>query len=306
MTRVFVYEYTCATFPAFAAPALAVEGEAMHSAILNDFQLLPGVDAFTIGRLADEECAFRNAVRASDWALVIAPEFHDILLTRAHWVLEECGRLLGPTPNAIALCGDKLALGQWWEQRGVLTPPAVEVETPIKSAGSWVTKPRFGAGSLDMGCECSELGPMIRQPRVTGWPVSQAFLIGSNRIVALAPAAQKLSSDGSFKYLGGRVPLGLPWAERAEELARRAINGIPGLFGYVGVDMVLGDDGRDWAIEINPRLTTSYVGLRALSEVNLAGVMLDLAEGRDPPSLSWRDQVVDFTPSGGITISVPS
>ena len=52
---------------------------------------------------------------------------------------------------------------------------------------------------------------------------------------------------------------------------------MPGLSGYVGVDVVLGNDGRDWAIEINPRLTTSYVGLRALAGFNLAEAMLAVA-----------------------------
>ena len=40
------------------------------------------------------------------------------------------------------------------------------------------------------------------------------------------------------------------------------------------------DGSRDYAIEINPRLTTSYVGLRALAEFNIAEAMLRAATGK--------------------------
>ena len=48
-------------------------------------------------------------------------------------------------------------------------------------------------------------------------------------------------------------------AARAGEWPPRCIP-VPGLKGYVGIDMVLSDD-ECYVIEINPRLTTSYLGL---------------------------------------------
>src|SRR5262249_27211100 len=108
----------------------------------------------------------------------------------------------------------------------------------------------------------------IVQPFVPGVAASVAFLFGPGRCLALPPAAQRLSEDDCFRYLGGSVPLPPPLAERARRLAWTAVETLPDLRGYVGVDVVLGDatDGSaDWIIEINPRLTTSYVGLRALA-----------------------------------------
>jgi predicted ATP-grasp superfamily ATP-dependent carboligase len=46
-----------------------------------------------------------------------------------------------------------------------------------------------------------------------------------------------------------------------------------GLKGYVGVDLVLSKNGPI-VIEINPRLTVSYVGLRRVSNLNLARAMI--------------------------------
>jgi len=80
------------------------------------------------------------------------------------------------------------------------------------------------------------------------------------------------------------------------KLARRAVECVPGLLGYVGVDLVLGaaeDGSRDFAIEINPRLTTSYLGLRQLAKSNLAEAMLSVAAGTTP-DLKWRQEPVEF------------
>ena len=54
----------------------------------------------------------------------------------------------------------------------------------------------------------------------------------------------------------------------------------------MGVDLVLGRDptgAEDFVIEVNPRLTTSYVGLRAAAKTNLAEAMLRVAEGDTTP-----------------------
>ena len=81
---------------------------------------------------------------------------------------------------------------------------------------------------------------------------------------------------------------------------------MPGLLGYVGVDVVLGNDGRDWAIEINPRLTTSYVGLRALARFNLAQTMLAVVREQPLPEMTWHDHRIEFTPDGQLSAAAPT
>ena len=58
------------------------------------------------------------------------------------------------------------------------------------------------------------------------------------------------------------------------------------------------DGSRDFAIEVNPRLTTSYVGLRALAEFNLADAMLKVAAGEDVEPFRWKPGRVRFAPDG--------
>jgi predicted ATP-grasp superfamily ATP-dependent carboligase len=111
-----------------------------------------------------------------------------------------------------------------------------------------------------------------------------------------------LSNDGDFCYLGGATPIPPHLDARARRIALQALDAFPELTGYVGVDLVLGKDaaGReDVVIEINPRLTTSYVGLRRITDVNLAGVMMAIAEGKHA-EVCVTSQTVAFHADGRI------
>lgn len=55
----------------------------------------------------------------------------------------------------------------------------------------------------------------------------------------------------------------------------------------------------DFVIEINPRLTTSYVGLRAACQGNLAEAMLRIAAG-EAAELSFRDDPLQFDADGTV------
>jgi tyramine---L-glutamate ligase len=339
MLRVFAYEYTCAhAAPTDEIPSsLQVEGWTMLSAILDDFCQLPDVEAYTLlnnnhRRRAvnrrytavfadDEERAFRQFARNADFSLVIAPEFDDILLTRCRWVeAEGCG-LLGPLPEAVQMTGDKYTCAEFLRNHGVPTPQChllADGRYPDGLKFPVVLKPRHGAGShatfvmsSEQDFENSFAGDRaaaktrdsILQPYVRGQPVSAAFIVGRNQRISLLAGAQVLSSCGRLRYLGGVLPLFPPLADRTVRLAERAVASIPGLFGYVGVDLVLGDaaDGsEDWVIEINPRLTTSYIGLRAMARTNLAGIMLGAATGADFLPPEWRPGSVRFYSDGRV------
>jgi predicted ATP-grasp superfamily ATP-dependent carboligase len=325
--RVFLYEYTCAT--PVELPSLRIEGLAMLRAVVEDFASLPGMVIETlfdaslpdpgwpgvhIHRCADggEPAAFRALAGSADFTLVIAPEFDELLESRSRWVLEAGGRLLGSMPDAIRLTADKLALAEYWRRRGVATPPCVPCSPESVLTFPAVCKPRFGAGSQATFCakDANELrgcvaaarkegwqGELIAQPFVPGIAASVALLLGAGGCVPLLPVTQDLSADGRFRYRGGRIPLEASLIPRATRLARQAVAGIDGLIGYFGVDLVLGevpDGSADFAIEINPRLTTSYVGLRQLCRQNLAKLMLAAACGDQIAEPTWNEGSVQF------------
>jgi predicted ATP-grasp superfamily ATP-dependent carboligase len=338
--RVFIYEYTCAIATAASAESLRAEGWAMLSAVLEDFGRLPGTEIVTLLREpnlpvpdridvrrsgAAEETLFRELAGAADYSLVIAPEFDDLLATRCRWVEESGGRLLGPSSAPVTATTDKFTLARLLGEHGVRTTPCVLLaDDAVPFPFPMVCKPRQGAGSqatfllsnADDLASCvsraaaeGQAGDAVLQPFVPGQPASVAFLIGPARCLTLLPATQIISQDGRFRYQGGEAPLPPGLARRAVELGRRAVAPVPGLRGYVGVDLVLGEAGdgsQDQVLEINPRLTTSYVGLRALALQNLAEMMCRVVAGEEVEEVSWRPGTVRFQACGRVTLRSPA
>jgi predicted ATP-grasp superfamily ATP-dependent carboligase len=322
--RVFVYEYLVALGigrdPADPFHPMYREGRAMRDAVAADFARLPGVEVVRLDSAAEEDNEELIGLHAGrcDWTVLIAPELGGEL-ERCCWsVWKSGGRLLGPGPEAVRLTSDKLALAEHWRTHGVPTPATTDREPTPCEHFPVVWKPRDGAGStatfllrdaLDVARAKAHLaadghsGPMILQEFVPGRAASVAFLCGPHGNVPLPPAFQVLSDDGRFKYLGGELPVPEDASGRVVAVAARALTCVPDLLGYVGVDVVLGDaaDGsRDVAVEINPRLTTSYVGLRAHAGFNLAGAMLAVASGDPFPPPVWRPGRVRWFPDGKV------
>lgn len=298
----------------------------MLTAIVADFQRLSDVETVTlldktlpndVGHVChrspteNEWSRFREIAGQCDYTLVIAPEFDELLEIRSQAVLDARGQLLGSLPEAIRLTADKLATADFWQQRGVRHPRTAVVESVTFAAfpGPWVMKPRFGAGSQatflirNRGDELNAWSPafhecpdeeFIVQPYVRGQAASVALLMSATQTIPLLPARQHLSRDGRFRYQGGSLPLPETLAERAIQLALTAVAGINGLQGYVGVDLTLGVTGEDYAIEINPRLTTSYLGLRQLCQQNLAELMLRMAQGETINPPTWSADALRF------------
>jgi predicted ATP-grasp superfamily ATP-dependent carboligase len=267
----------------------------------------------------EEQASFRRTCRSCDWTLVIAPETGGILLDRCRVVEQVGGRLLGPSSAAVRLTGDKWETARHLSNHGIPTPRCDLWRQGVELAMAFplVCKPRRGAGSqatflvrdrmdlarcVDEAANEGFTGEFVVEPFVAGRAVSVAFLIGPNNRVALPAVEQRLSNDGRFRYLGGRLPLEPDVDDRARRLAGRALASVPELLGYVGVDLVLGAIAAgDTVIEINPRVTTSYVGLRALAEDNLAAALLSIASGSAAPALAWRRGPVSFTANGELS-----
>lgn len=264
-----------------------------------------------------EMAALRVLSSKADWTLVIAPEFDGHLLTRTLRIEESGGRLLGSSSQIVRLASDKRRMADHLARSGLPTPTSRIVEPGARLPNDFpypaVLKPLDGAGAVETflisGPEAPI--PVSTKPRrleryCEGEPTSVAVLCGPGGPIALPPCRQHielspadagLSVDcriQAMRYTGGSTPLPPPLAQRAEKLALRAIDTLENPLGYLGVDLVLGQDpggSADVVIEINPRLTTSYVGLRQATPGNLAEAMLAVAQDRTTssrPPAKWR------------------
>lgn len=277
-----------------------------------------------VGSAADEMSLFRELIRDSDAVWVIAPETNGELFKRALQVRlvndtepprASPRRFLGASDQAIWLTSDKLPLAAWLQERGIPTPETLPFNPADRQAVRWpeptIIKRRDGAGSQDMflvrdGFELwnarHELGRLnepetfIQQPFIAGMALSVALLIAEDgTVLEVFPVAeQHLSDDDRFKYQGGRIPADISpeGALAVQQLAERACRAVPGLTGYVGCDLVLPDASplEPLLIEINPRLTSSYLGYRQLTDDNIPGRLLDA----NTQPLRWKSEPVTF------------
>jgi predicted ATP-grasp superfamily ATP-dependent carboligase len=92
----------------------------------------------------------------------------------------------------------------------------------------------------------------------------------------LACNRQKVGLEhGAFRFDGVSVNAMADRGGRYAALAREIARALPGLWGYCGVDFIETDTGPI-VIEVNPRLTTSYAGLRRAIGINPAQLVLEL------------------------------
>lgn len=107
--------------------------------------------------------------------------------------------------------------------------------------------------------------------------------------------------ENEWSYQGGCGPVANEIQRRAEILAERVIETLPGkLSGFVGIDWIAADDpSLDCVIEVNPRLTTSYIGIRQAIHENLTRRLLQCPDGRsgslDRPAVSVPAESIHWT-----------
>ncbi|MFK7768841.1 MAG: ATP-grasp domain-containing protein [Mariniblastus sp.] len=101
---------------------------------------------------------------------------------------------------------------------------------------------------------------------VSGTPVSVSLLCGASDSQILAPTIQVFDAQPFGEYVKAETDVPADISLRAIQLATKVVNALPKTRGYIGLDMVISDQSseEDVLIEINPRMTMSYLQLREL------------------------------------------
>jgi predicted ATP-grasp superfamily ATP-dependent carboligase len=275
------------------------------------------------GGREQEHAMFYELCENADAVLAIAPEFNGVLAERCRWAATGRARWLGCSLSAVQRCTDKLRLAEHLARRqipciGARSADLSAADPPPEQRFPLVVKPRDGAGSLntyllrnrqqwsrrrdEIAAAMAAAGQQaIVQDFVNGTAVSTAAILppGGGEPLVLPAGRQRLANDGRFTYLGGQIPAAVAGLdERAATLIRRCCAALPGLSGFVGFDLIWQAPTRQLTlVEINPRLTTSYIGYRAQTADNLAGWLLERAPPRPP---RWRADRVEFDPDGKV------
>jgi len=283
---------------------------------------MKGVDEIVVTTPEQEHAAFRHHCSTADAILLIAPELDDELsrrIAKAHYYAKPNTKFWNAPLKFCRLASDKFATWQCLVKRGMPTVPTdLLTEWRGETKGPVVIKPRFGAGSqetffcksrteIDAASDHFAATPVERQavvqPYVAGRSLSCLVFVNTPHQLDISiltycpPAEQRLSEDGRFQYLGGRMPAMKVDPERVHRLMSQALDALSAetrsrVEGPIGFDFIeSAETGELLIVDVNPRFTTSYLGCRRLAAGNLLAPMT----GFESSELSWREGPLTFT-----------
>lgn len=289
--KVFLFEY--ATHIGNVPDSIAVEGLGMFSTLFREFSQLSNVHT-----LPNELCGasseewmkqFVQVAKECEYGVAIAPESNSILL-ESTTLLDGEVKNLGSSPAGVHTASDKwlsyLKLNKKvsmpFTSDGPLDKPYL-IKPRSSCGGEGIQKIENSSQKLPEGC--------IAQEYVQGEDISVSLLVGDE--VRVLSVNKQLVDD--FKCYGVTVPIKV--SEDVLEEAVKAVESIKGLFGYVGIDMVLGD--APYVVEVNPRLTSPAILFRDVYGVNIADILLKNYECRNIPQLASRNHLTLKKVKGG-------
>ena len=304
-------------------PSIWSEGQAMLNGFLDDFKD-KNVD-YLISSNQSISCNNPcNPVKLEgelmDWldknisnydsCLVIAPEEDFILYNIINFIEKKGIKIIGSSSDAVMTCSDKFLMYESLKDK----VPIIRTEKVFfKDVNSYkpfndkrILKPADGVSCsgvhiVSSNDEMKKAASLIEtnipyfviQNFIEGTSASVSLISNGKEAVPLSLNLQDINfSDSGINYNGGQVPLNHKLADEAKKVAKKAVESIDGLKGYVGVDMILGD--KVHLVEINSRITTPYVALRNLLNFNLGDAILDAMYGGKLPSKVNLNGTISF------------
>ena len=304
--RLFVYEHITGggRLDAPLPEGLLAEALLMLRALVADLRECSGIEAIGLrdhrvdpGALPDDwaavcsrqhwQASVDDMIRSSDATWPTAPETGGVLEEIARRVMRAGKLLIGSRPDAVHIAASKFATARALERAGVAAVPTFRPDDRPAPAGQrWIVKPDDGCGCEDVRLfeglraavrwlqSCGDAHRYVLQPYLQGEPLSLSALARDGRAVLLSVNRQDIAlHDGGLRYCGCMVNSLPDTGGRFLHLAQSVVDAIPGLDGYFGVDLVMTSDGPS-VVDVNPRLTTSYAGLRAGLGINAARMAL--------------------------------
>ena len=222
---------------------------------------------------------WKTQIQAADAVWLIAPEtdgiLHKLTQTAERVKLDglEGPLLLGCGLASVKVCSNKMATYLALEAAGIASIPTHHFENWPKSHWIWLAKPNDGAGCSDTACfnNPDDLEDWIEDNHKQLTHVIQAFQPGDAASISCVMRhgkAHLLSCNSQHieiynhlvSYTGGVINGMRDYWPQFEFIANKIAQALPDLAGYVGIDVIV-DDDEVIVVEINPRLTTSYIGL---------------------------------------------
>ncbi|MEI6066647.1 MAG: ATP-grasp domain-containing protein [Methylococcaceae bacterium] len=273
---------------------------------------LINTDGFYTAIINPEHNSHEEFVRLAlqcDAVWPIAPEFDGILQVLCQTV-EWLGKPLLTSPaSAVAVTGNKFNTYRHLKQHHIITVPtrlfaaeswasqgdAQQLEEELAGLSltgkveEWLVKPVDGAGCTDSYILTtpdhfeqmrSRQGDYVIQPHIQGKKSSLSCLFKDGRGWLLCANFQHFDIINQQYQLSKIIVNDDTDVSGYEHLVDAIAHALPDLWGYVGIDLIATPE-QLFVLEINPRLTTSFVGINAALGINVAENILQLLKG-DP------------------------
>lgn len=281
------------------------------------------------GKTLDNKCRAINVddnffwwldknIKNYDACLLLAPE-EDLILYKLTQKLEKNKiKIIGSTSEAVLTCSDKFQTYQHLKDKFPVVKSEKVYFTDLKNykqimgkKSKMIVKPADGvscSGVKVVQSYSDFIKASAQLKRVTNFPyfllqdfaegtsASVSLLSNGSNAVPLSLNRQNIELKSSeLKYNGGKIPFKNVMSDKSKEIAKTVIESIDGLKGYVGVDLIIDDVNEDVSIlEINPRLTTSYVALRKLLNFNLGEAIIEAVQGKLPNEITLNGSLTFF------------
>jgi predicted ATP-grasp superfamily ATP-dependent carboligase len=282
--------------------SLVKEGELMLNALAHDLSETSNVQVSVLRdyRLkiteskvteytANKERGYAEIIMALenniDALLIVAPESDGLLAELCKEFSHRDFILLNSTTDCIELTSDKLKTYNHLAQYGVTQIPTYEInDINLIESENIIIKPKDGAGcenvhlinkkyKTNILAELLTKNDFIAQPYIQGRNASLSLLCWDGECRVLSANIQNITSNEKCLELDGCLVNGLS-RDSFIYFSAELIKAFTGLRGYVGVDVVIRED-QIILVELNPRLTTSYVGLKSACGFNPAALILE-------------------------------
>lgn len=257
---------------------------------VDDFPSIDGLTLYPVTQQVDLRGSLEDLANNVDRILLIAPETGGRLLDCIQWLRPFHDKLVSPREELVRIASSKQASFEYLRNQGFdgVSRGTEFVEFWNGSMDNFnfpvVVKPNDGVGGEGLHLiheyaalerlksQLTGLGYWI-EPFYQGVPVSISVICHGGDFTFLPATEQVFDGEPFGEFVGSRFPVQKDFECRARRLAEKTVRLLPPTQGYIGLDMVLGPEG-DQLIEINPRLTMSYLKLRKVCSFNLAMRML--------------------------------
>jgi predicted ATP-grasp superfamily ATP-dependent carboligase len=230
---------------------------------------------------------FLRLANQCDAVWPLAPEFDSILQNLCQHV-ESLNKLLLTSPAAaVAMTGNKYETFKQLIRHKIATVDTRLFDAECYAPGEWMVKPIDGAGCNDsyllnerqdfalLAGQLGKTGRYIIQPHIRGEKTSLSCLFRQGHGWLLSVNLQKFKLIAKQYHLVEIVVNHHSDLNRYQNIMTDIAQAFPDLWGYAGIDLIETTEEIN-VLEINPRLTTSFVGIQAALGINTCLCVLDL------------------------------